>query len=511
MGNLKEKGKQFLKQRENQIFLLVLILALGIRIYFFFRTYNQALWWDEADYMSLAKNYAFGTPELAAPWRARGMSVIFGILYYFGANEIFQRLVVVSVSTCAIALTYILGKEMYNKKTGIIAAAILGVSWIHLFWTTRFSGEIFGMVFFGFAALFFWRGYVLRKSKWYMIVSGALIAYGIFLYESVGVIFIFLAVYLLTTERFHFFKNKAFWWGMLGLSIILIGVFWHYYSLYGEIYPRLSHIINGSLLPGQELSQKLASQGLLTVLSSLFTFVSPSALLDYLGWPLIILTALGLATYLDLIIGFDLVVKEKDERLRKDFFILWWAISAIAFFGVYLAVTNAYYEPRYIFPAFPALFIISARGIILLSNYAEKYKKHAGTVITLILLCIVVYSQITYANVIIEDKATSFSQERPAGQWLKDHTQPGEYIAACSQVVPFEYYTERNLYTYRYNTTQVDEEIKNWTVNYLVVDLYIQDCNYNYTIERQANLTPVQVYYEGQYPSVVIFKTKGYF
>ena len=480
-------------------------------MYFFLKTYNQALWWDEADYMSIAKNYAFGTPELAAPWRARGMSVIFGIFYFFGANEIFQRLVIVAISTLAVFMTYLVGKEFYTQKIGLIAASILAVSWLHLFWTTRFSGEIFGMVFFGLAALFFWRGYVLDKSKWYMVASGALISYGIFLYESVGVIFIFLAVYLLVTERFRFLRNKKFWWGMLGLSIVLLGVFGHYYDLFGQIYPRVYHVIDGSLLEGQELDQKLASEGLLSVFSSIFTYVTPTALLDYLKWPLIILTGLGLVTFLDMIIGFDLVWKNKDEKLRKDFFILWWAIATLAFFGMYLVITKAYYEPRYIFPAFPIIFIIAAKGIMLIAEAAEKHKKHVGAIAIIVLILVISYSQLPYADAMIENKAISFSQERPAGEWLKEHTEESETIFACSQMVPLLYYSERNVFTYRYNSTLIDEQITNESINYLVVDLYIQDCNYNYPGERPNNLTPVQVYYDGEYPAVVIYKTNGYF
>ncbi|MBI5797834.1 glycosyltransferase family 39 protein [Candidatus Woesearchaeota archaeon] len=505
-----EKVKAFLKERENQIFLGVIIAALAIRLYFFFHTYNQALWWDEADYMSIAKHYGFGAPEVAAPWRARGMSLIFGVFYWFGANEIFQRLVVVAVSTSAVFLTYILGKEMYNKKIGIIAAAILAVSWIHLFWTTRFSGEIFGMVFFTLAALCFWQGYVLNKSKWYMIACGALIAYGIFLYESVGVFFLFILIYLLATERFRFLKNKKFWWGMLGLSVILILVFIHYYSLFGQIYPRVSHIIEGSLSSGAELDQKLAANGLLTVLSSAFTFVSWTALQDYMRWPLIVATAIGLFTFLDVIIGFDHVLKNNDDKLRKDFFILWWAVATIAFFGIYLVLTNAYYEPRYIFPAFPALFIIAARGINFVAEAAEKYKKQIGAIVIIIFLVSISYSQLTYANAMIKNKAASFSQERPAGDWLKANTKPGDILLACSQVVPLVYYSERKVITYRYNNSEVDDLIKNWSVPYIIVDAYIQDCNIGYVNQRQANLTAMQVFYEGNQPVLAIFKTTGY-
>lgn len=505
-----EKLKEFFKQRENQLLVLVLIVALTIRLYFFFKTYNQALWWDEADYMSIAKHYGFGTPEVAAPWRARGMSLIFGIFYFFGANEIFQRLIVIAFSVATVWLTYLLGKEFYNRKVALIASIFMSVLWTHLFWTTRFSGEVFALVFFGFAGLFFWRGYVKNKSKWYMIACGALIAYGIFLYESVGAIFVFLAGYLLVTERLAFFKNKQFWWGMLGLILVLIPIFWHYYDLYGQIYPRAYHVLEGSLSQGTELDQKLATQGGWSVFITAFSFIYGAK--AYFLWTLLILTIIGLWYYIDLILGFDMLVKTKEPRLQKDFYVLWWALCILLLFGTYLAVTNAYFEERYIFPAYPLLFIIAARGLVGIADVAEKYKKHLGKFVIILVILFAGYEQLTYASAVIDYKKGSFSQERPAGDWLKEHTEPGDILLACSQVVPLVYYSEREAITYRYNTTEVDEQIRDMNVKYLIVDLYIQDCNVNYAMEREksGNLTLVGMYSEGQYPTILVYETKGY-
>ena len=509
MESLKSKVKHFLSQRENQIFLLILIFAFALRLYFFFKTYNQALWWDEADYMSIAKSYAWGTPEVAAPWRARGMSLIFGVFYFFGANEIFQRLIVILFSVAAVWITYIIGKDFFDAKIALIASCFMSFLWVHLFWALRFSGETFALVFYSLAAYFFWKGYVKKESKWNMIFSGLLIGYGIFLYESVGAIFVFLAVFLFCTERWKFLKNKQFWWGILGLAIALSFVFGHYYDLYGQIYPRVYHIIDGSLLQGQELDAKLEGKGILPVFFTTFIFFKN--MLDYLHWVILIAFLIGLVYYLNLIVGFDLVWKNKDEKLKKDFYILWWGVSILLFFGAYLAVTEAYYEQRYIMPAYPILFLIAAQGVVYIADFLEKQKKYLGTAAIIIIVLLSAYSQISWAAPLIENKAYSFSQERPAGEWLKEHTKEGDILLACSQVVPFVYYSEREAITFRYNTSEVDEQIKNWTVPYLILDGYIQDCNVNYAAERAANLTPVQVYYEGEYPVVIIYETKGYF
>ena len=58
MEKKEEKLASFLKDKHNLIFIGILILAIAIRLYYFNVTYDQPLWWDEADYLAYAKNLA---------------------------------------------------------------------------------------------------------------------------------------------------------------------------------------------------------------------------------------------------------------------------------------------------------------------------------------------------------------------------------------------------------------------------------------------------------------------
>ena len=58
-NKLKEKFP-WLKDNYNLMFLAVLLVFIGIRIYYFALTYDQPLWWDEADYMDMARNWLGG-------------------------------------------------------------------------------------------------------------------------------------------------------------------------------------------------------------------------------------------------------------------------------------------------------------------------------------------------------------------------------------------------------------------------------------------------------------------
>ena len=504
-----EKIKAFLSKRDNQLLLLVMLFAIVIRMYFFFKTHLQGLWWDEADYMTLAKNYALGTPEIAAPWRAKGMSFLLSFAYQLGANEVIQRLIIIGFSVLGVYLTYVLAKDIYNKKIALIASTLMSVIWVNLFWTARFSAETFVLPFYILAGIFFWRGYVQNKSNWYLIFSGMLIALAIFIYESPLTFFPFIAIFILVYDKLNFLKNKKFWLFILGLAIVLPFVFYHYQTTEGNIYPRFDRIYEGSLAEGTELDIKLESQGLLSVIGTGFTYFYMTP--EYLKWPLLILVIIGLYTFLDLFLGIDILFKNKDEKLTKDFFILWWGLCVMLVFGVYMSITMAYYEQRYIYSAYPILMIIAARGILLIADFLEKQKQRLGTLAIFILIIIVIVSHLSYANEIIMLKSTSFSQERAAGEWLKDHTEESDVLIACTQAVPLTYYTERKVLTYRYNITGTDEDITNNKIKYLILDGYYFDCNMTYIQLRENNLTPVQAYYEGDQPVIVIFKTNGYY
>jgi len=59
MENRTERIKLWLKDPYNLTLVIIIVLAFAIRLYYFFITKNQPLWWDEAEYMATAKHWAF--------------------------------------------------------------------------------------------------------------------------------------------------------------------------------------------------------------------------------------------------------------------------------------------------------------------------------------------------------------------------------------------------------------------------------------------------------------------
>ncbi|MBI4153797.1 glycosyltransferase family 39 protein, partial [Candidatus Woesearchaeota archaeon] len=184
----KTSWEQFIEKKSNLIALLVILAAFYLR--FKYMDINAGLWWDEADYVGIAKKFWLGIPHEAASWRAYGSGIFLGFFYYIGAGEWAVRFVGVVLSTLGVYSAYLFGKHFYNKFVGISAAALMSTAWIHLFWTTRISMNVYATAIWAFAAYFFWKSYEDNKSNWYMVAAAFLSSFGIFVYESIGFIYI---------------------------------------------------------------------------------------------------------------------------------------------------------------------------------------------------------------------------------------------------------------------------------------------------------------------------------
>ena len=61
--------RSWFSNRLNLILVAILVLSLALRIYYVVQTSGQAMWYDEAEYMSTAKKWALGVPYELNPQR----------------------------------------------------------------------------------------------------------------------------------------------------------------------------------------------------------------------------------------------------------------------------------------------------------------------------------------------------------------------------------------------------------------------------------------------------------
>ena len=62
MEKREKKILNWVKKYPNNIIVILLIFNVVLRLYYFFLTVNQPVWWDGAEYMNMARSWGLGTP-----------------------------------------------------------------------------------------------------------------------------------------------------------------------------------------------------------------------------------------------------------------------------------------------------------------------------------------------------------------------------------------------------------------------------------------------------------------
>lgn len=493
----------------------IILFALGIRLYFMFLTKNQAVWWDEGEYMLRVKHLVLGTPqsgffegrELFTPY-------FWAAIYYFFRNELGIRFIQVIISTLTVLVTYFLGKEVYDKKTGLLAALFMSSFWLHLFFTCRLLTYLYAPLFYTLALALFWKGYCTenKHKDRYLYLSFITLVMGLGIYSSITFAAFPILIYLFITKRFSFLKDKRLWkYGLLSLPFLLF-----------SFIP--SYLVQGSIMPRLRQMADIESTQTGAGVNGLFTYVNmmPRLLLTIYLFIIII----GLILFLSkLFISFDLVFKkERSLSLDKDLFIFIAGFFIFAFY-TYVAMTvggpaGASYD-AWILPLFPLLFILSssyiARAIDYLNNKTKIQKNIKLVIISAIVIILLFgfYSHIKFADTSIKNKIPSYYNLIPAGEWLKQNSLPGDLIVSGA-IAELTYYSEREVVPFanwiEYNTSeQFVEFAKKNKPKYLVWTIWEDRPSWtrSFITSGEMNLTLANVYFldkEQKQPDVVIFK-----
>jgi hypothetical protein len=495
-----DKIDPFIEKNWKYILLGILVFTLILRLKYF--VVNAALWWDEAAYLSLAKTFALGTPDITAPWRARGLSLILSLFYLLGANEWFMKFLVQIASVVGVWITFKFGDKFFNKRIGLLAALLFAGLWLNVFWSARICANIFAILFMGFALLLFWEGYVEKGPIWKIILSAFLAAYGVFAYEGVAFIYPVFVLLLLITDKFAFIKNKKFWLFTLVSSLVFGGIFIYNYFNFGQIFPRASvHLVTDTAMSNLSFDR----------ISLLFDYAIPW--LYYLKWPLLIVFIVGIAHILfNLILGWDLLVLKRNLVLKKQLVIFLWIFVHVFGFGYWRWTTDIYFEPMYIIPMLPAVAVVCAFGTSKIVHLIKKHSKEIAVLFVVLVVFGALYTNVSYGHNLIDEKKDSYSALVGFGDYVNEITEEGDVIIGCGLTVPIVYYSERMMYNCGANQTTTEELVDTYNPDLFILDMYDPGCGMsiefyeNYIYE--ANLTMINVFFvdeEQQEPVIYVF------
>ncbi len=522
----KKKIKDFLfgwvKDNQDKLFLFVLLIAFIIRIWMFTKTMNQPLWWDEADYMASSKNWAGFNSNLLDTWYYRRgfLWALIGTGFFkAGLGEIGMRFLIVLMSTGIVAVSYFLIQKMFNKKLAILACTGLSLSWIYMFFTGRLLTEIPSSFFLLLFLLFFWKGYVLKEGNKFLYLSAIFCAFAVLIRMQTLMFLIPVFVYVFIKDKFKVFINKKIWITLLIFLLILSPYFIMSWKHYGNPIADLSkyYLGIGSSQKG-ETGVHLAKFSDLFLYFNNLPYIADGNNKGYstlfaISPVYILLLAGALLFFSNLFLGADKIFKNED--IQKKAFIFLWIVLGFLFLG-YMAPQL---EQRYVIPILPFLFVVVAYPLMKGSEWIKKkfnWSEKKSYLLVFLVLILLLIPGLLFGNALTEAKATSYSEVKQAGEWIKENSNLKDIVISDS-LPQITYYSERPTYPFSLayrrdiipkNESDLTSFISENKPKYLILSALEAhpDWAYTYPEKHKDLLVPVKAYQQNEQTTLVIYE-----
>jgi 4-amino-4-deoxy-L-arabinose transferase-like glycosyltransferase len=240
--------------------LIFIGLAVAAAAIFFWRLGTGSLLpWDEAIYSAVSKEVAASGDWLTLHFNHRlwfekpplFMWLTAAFYRVFEVNEFWSRAASALSSVALVLLTFVLGKKLEGRATGLVAAVILLTS-LQFVRQARFGTTDVALTFFLYLAIYaYWR---MEESQlwWYLVCASFGLAFmtkGAAALVGPGVIGILL---LLDGRLWPLLRRRTFWAGLVLAALIAVPWHLYMYALYGRQFLSsylLYHIVQRATKP----------------------------------------------------------------------------------------------------------------------------------------------------------------------------------------------------------------------------------------------------------------------
>ncbi len=481
-----EKEKIINWFKKNWILIGIVVFTITIRIYYFVLVNNQPLWYDEALYLNMARRFAFGINYTFPPVRPILFSLINAFFLRIIDNEFLPRLFMLLLSVASVLGVYLFGKELYNKKVGLIASFLTSIFYLNLFFTYRLLVDMPSLTFFVFSGFLFFKYFKTGSNK-ILYLATCVIAIGTLLKLSTAFILPAILIYSLVTGGFKFFKRKEIWIASLIFILILSPyIIFGYFEFGGFVLTQATSSVGPK--------SYFAGFGIMKNYLVMFPI--------YFSWILLAIFVFGMALMYKVVLYFDNLLKG-DKKLKRDLFLL--LILLIPF--VLISFLIGHNENRYLITIFPTIFLISSSFIILAYNSIKKRTKLLAIIFLIGLLGFVLVFQLLATDSLIKNKMGSYLEVKEAGLWLKQNSDVSDVIATKSQP-QIKYYSERETIGLP-ETKEEFESARSSSTKFFMLSIFENHPEWAYTYPTEKNLTVIKVYItQENQPLLVIYELK---
>jgi mannosyltransferase len=430
--------QQALHSRYIQV--LLVLTAAGIFLRFYNLTFNS-IWLDEAATYNFANNSLLGIWDITAngEFNPPLFHWIEHFMLFFGNSEYVLRFIPALLGAFTIPLFYLIGKEMYDRNAGIIAAAVLTFSPFHVLYSQDARAYTTVLFFFSLALFFFLAGLKTgRRSDWILFGIFSALSFWTHFYVFIGVVVLYAyAIYAVGKKKGWNLKSFTPW--IISAVVFLIATL-----PLMVVTVRLFLIRTGA--PPTYGAQGLESWQL--------TFIQFSGFTLYATGIFLFLFVLGLIQLF---------------RVRRATFTLSVLAILVTLLASYALSFVMPMIPRYLIFLLPFFFVPIASSYGIFFDIAKTPKIVYIFIIVLVLIWIP--QLYTYE--------TTYSKEdwRGLAQNLQPATQPGDVVVAVPTYLkmPLEYYysnsTDGTIIAGASNLQElqaVSEHYQNTTIFYIV-------------------------------------------
>jgi hypothetical protein len=318
----------------------------------------------------------------------------------FGVNDLAGRLLSVAIGLATLYIVYLLGKLLYGRRAGMIAALIMALMPYHVVVTRQvlLDGP---MVFCATLTLYLMARFgTTRQTIWFYAAGAAM------------------GLTILAKET----------------SVVLIGSIYAFLALSPEIRIRLRDLVMSFLclaliIATFPLSIRLAGGGATKSAGNYVVwqlFRRPNH--EWFFYPSTVPFAIGLLVIATAILGFWFLRRERSWREK---ILIWWIVVPVVFFQLW--PTKGF---QYLLPTAPAFAILAGRMLgrripgrastLIRWRFTADWLQSIATVLVMLSLALSSWQQI---QTVISDEFLAGSGGVPggreAGEWLRTHVPEG--------------------------------------------------------------------------------------
>ncbi len=254
-----------MKMLEDKKFTYILLSLIGL-LHFVRLDFGEVQQWDEALYAMRAKSIVYfndwidQTPHAVGGFYSSAHPPLFiwliALTYkLFGISTMTTRLWSAIFGTGIIFLIYFIGREVYDRRVGLIAGVLLGTNPLFSFYSRQGQPDV-TYIFFISLSFYFYLRYFNSKRLSLLVLSGCTLGLSLMSKSLVGlfgpIIILAFMILLFTFSQApakHFVRNFL----ILSSITLLLGLPWYFYmgyhhstnSFYGSFFSHLVQSLEG--------------------------------------------------------------------------------------------------------------------------------------------------------------------------------------------------------------------------------------------------------------------------